>query len=323
VKRLKKLGIGPGATVASVLPAGPDATTAAMIMDRAHADFAPFPLRASLGQYETLLLKYEIKLLILHSGEHLARDAARKLGIPVANVLRHFEAGIFTLESDIPSLAARPSRLTWKTKGQGIPLVLIAPGPAYRRLADRLDATNQVIGITPPGLEHLPLPHTVEHIAAECVRILRCRRPCGPYALAGWRADGVVALEMARLLEEAGEKIAFVAMLDASALFSSPTVSGAIRHALSFAAKRSRTRHPDFMAEALSQYHPRPWFGKILHLRAKGSHRAHQIEASFEWASIAPQGVSQYDAPNEMLSDSNVCTVATILAAELFQTKRA
>jgi hypothetical protein len=322
VKRLKKLGIRHGACVASALPDGPDAMTVAMVMKRADANLAPLAARASRETYETWLFETNPKLLLLHAGAHPAREAARGLGIPIANVLRHFEAGIFTLETDIAPprgdhWSAEPPVPAWKKIARGIPVVLIAPGPAYRRLANRLDAVHPVVGITPPSLEHLPLPHTIEHIAAECVRILRRYRPHGPYALAGWRVDSLVALEMARLLEEEGEKVVFVAMLDASALFHAPGISP-LRRAVAQLFRPKYNPPCDFMAEALRQYRPRPWFGKILHLRAAGSTPGNP---SLEWHDIAPHGIVSYDAPSEMLAEPNVQRVATILAAELVKTK--
>jgi hypothetical protein len=316
LKRLKKLGIRPGTCIASALPQGPDAVTAAITAKLAQAKFASLPQSFSREQYQVLLLEADPKLLLMHSGAHPAREAARNLGIPVANVLRHFEAGIFTLEADIPAPWIPTPPLSWKkSRARGVPVVLIAPGPAYRRLANRLDATNHVIGITPPSLEHLPPPHTIEHIAAECVRILRRYRPQGPYALAGLRADGLVALEMARLLEEAGEKIMFVAMLDASELFSSPADSGlsALRRML----HRKRTHQHDPMGKAILQYRPTPWFGKILHLHPKT--QSNSSEARLEWHQIAPHGIASYEAPAEMLAEPNIQVVATILAAELVQ----
>ena len=314
VKRLKKLGVRHGVCVASVLPDGPDAITAAMTVKLAQADFVPLARRASLEQYQSLLLRTDAKLLLLHSGPHPAREAARSLGIPIANVLRHFEAGIFTLEVDIaPPRAAEPHLPAWKNHPRGVPVVLIAPGPAYRHLANRLDAVNPVVGITPPSLDHLPLPHTIEHIAAECVRILRRYRPQGPYALAGLRVDSLVALEMARLLEEQGEKVAFVAMLEASSVFHTPL--GFLLRAFFSATKRLRKSAPpsDFMADALRQYRPRPWFGKILHVRTSGQpDSTHGSGSNVEWRDIAPHGFSSYEAPDAQ-------TVATILAAELLQ----
>lgn len=327
VKRLKNLGIARGACVACALPDGPDAITAAMTARLAGANFASLPTHDSREKYQSLFLETDPKLLLLHSGAHPAREAARSLGIPVANVLRHFEAGIFTLEADIvpPWIEKPPPAPAWKHRHRGVPVVLVAPSPGYRGLANRLDATNPVVGITPPSLEHLHLPHTIEHIAAECVRILRRYRPEGPYALAGWRFDALVALEMGRLLEEQGEKVAFVAMLNASALFHEPGISP-MRRALRNVRDlfRAKPEQPsDFLADALRQYHPLPWFGKILHLRPSGQSNSMRVDQPLEWDQIAPHGFTTYEAPSEMLAEPNVHTVATILAAELIQTKPA
>lgn len=298
IKRLKKLGIRRGDCVASALPEGPDAAIAGLALATFDADYAPLGPSTSRLQYESLLRMIDPQLLLLHPAEHPARQAALDLGIPVANVLRHFEAGIFTLEValNLPPRVEAP-RPAWKLRG--VPLVLIAPGSAYLRLANRLDATNPVIGITAPLPEHLSLPHTIEHIAAECVRMLRRSRPAGPYALAGWQTDAVVALEMARLLEEQGEKIAFVAMLDASDLF------GARR---AFFRKKYKPSCV-FMEEALRQYRPRPWFGKILQI-CLGEEFAR--DPWFRWSHIAPHGLTSYEVP-----PSNLEAIAEIFAAEL------
>jgi hypothetical protein len=319
LKRLKKLGVGAGACVACALPEGPDARTAAMAAELACANFAPLPAEGSIDEYQELLLKTNPDLLLLHSGAHPAREAGCALGIPIANVLRHFEAGVFTLEAELTPCwnqqwtmhwSGQPAEPAWKNQARGVPVVLVAPGSAYRGLANRLDAVHRVIGITAPDLEHLPLPHTIEHIAAECVRMLRRYRPHGPYALAGWQTDGLVALEMARLLEEEGDRVVLLAMLDASNLFRAP--------ATSWLGRLLRPKYrpfSDVMAEALRRYQLRPWFGKILHLRPSGK--------SDPPSQIAPHGFVSYEIPAEMLAEPNVQIVATILAAELVRSDNA
>jgi Thioesterase domain len=321
VKRLRNLGIRGGDCVVCLLPEGPDVRTLHMALEGfPGAELVPLD---SSRQFRSLLLDIQPKLLLVHPGEHSARTLAWNLGIPVANVLRHFEAGVFTLEAaSFPPLAGEvpPLRsLAWKNRGT--PLVLIAPGVAYRRLANRLDANNPVIGITPPSLELLPLPHTIEHVAAECVRMLRRYRAHGPYGLAGWRTESLVALEMARLLEEEGEKVVFVAMLDASSLFKPPL--GVLRRAIaSFKGLFRKNSQPscEYMAEALRQYRPQPWYGKILHIRplTEPSER----HAWFDWRTIAPHGLAQFHAAGEMFAGPAVETLARILATELDQTPK-
>jgi hypothetical protein len=148
--------------------------------------------------------------------------------------------------------------------------------------------------------------------------MLRRYRPEGPYALAGWRAEGLVALEMARLLEEDGDKVVFVAMLDAAELFFPPM--GCIRRAVSGALRFLRRKYAppcEFMAQALRQYRPRPWFGKIICIRPSEPSHSFARDPWFQWKHIAPHGIASYEAPGEMFAEPNVHTVAEILAAEL------
>ncbi len=313
---MKKLGVRCDDFVACILPEGPDAATLRLVVsNRLHANYAPLDPTLSRERYESLLLEIDPKLLLMHPGEHPARHAARGLGIPIANVLRHFEAGVFTLESAVTVPKPPDTTPSWKNRGAA-PLVLIAPGLAYRRLANRLDAHHPVIGITPPSLEHLPPPPTIEHVAAECVRVLRRFRPHGPYALAGWRAEGLVAVEMARLLEQEGERVAFVALLDASELFSPPL--GPFRRAffrcLAYL-RKNQPRASTFMAEALDHYQPHPWYGKILHIRPERD--AAHLLPRFEWSRLAPQGISSHRVPGDILTEPGMQTVAAILAGEL------
>jgi thioesterase domain-containing protein len=53
-------------------------------------------------------------------------------------------------------------------------------------------------------------------MAAYHVAKLRAVRPHGPYLLGGMCAGGVIAYEMARQLQSDGERVAFVALLDAA-----------------------------------------------------------------------------------------------------------
>jgi thioesterase domain-containing protein len=58
------------------------------------------------------------------------------------------------------------------------------------------------------------LGRPLERIAADHVRAIRGVQPHGPYYFAGWSFGGLVAYEMARQLDTAGETAAFVGLLD-------------------------------------------------------------------------------------------------------------
>jgi amino acid adenylation domain-containing protein len=86
----------------------------------------------------------------------------------------------------------------------------------YANLLPHLDPLRTVYGLqcarlTPdhPGLG------SMHNLAAHFTRHVRAAQPRGPYQLAGYCFGGFVALEMARLLEAEGERVAFLGLLDA------------------------------------------------------------------------------------------------------------
>jgi len=73
-------------------------------------------------------------------------------------------------------------------------------------------------GVQPHTPETGLVVHTeVEAMAAEYVEAMRSVQPAGPYYLGGWSMGGVIAFEMARQLQEQGETIGLLALIDASA----------------------------------------------------------------------------------------------------------
>lgn len=84
---------------------------------------------------------------------------------------------------------------------------------AYGPLARELAADYQVWGAPFPNdldEEGLSLDALIEHH----LTAVRRTQPAGPYRLAGWSMGGVLAFEIARRLEAAGESIGFVGLLD-------------------------------------------------------------------------------------------------------------
>ncbi|MEW5926223.1 MAG: amino acid adenylation domain-containing protein [Gemmatimonadota bacterium] len=82
----------------------------------------------------------------------------------------------------------------------------------YLSLADALGPDQPFY-----GLEALPRAGgetSVEAMAEEYARAVRAVRPAGPYRLGGWSVGGVIAFEMARQLEAAGEEVELLALLD-------------------------------------------------------------------------------------------------------------
>ena len=82
-------------------------------------------------------------------------------------------------------------------------------------LARHLGPDQPFYGFQARGLEDESRPFsTLEEMAAHYVSEIRRVQPAGPYRLGGWSFGGLAAFEMARQLAEAGEQVAFLAVLD-------------------------------------------------------------------------------------------------------------
>lgn len=95
------------------------------------------------------------------------------------------------------------------------PLFLVHPagGSAfgYRELVRHLDADQPVYGLEcTDGYAG----KTLTSMAAGYVEAMRAVQPAGPYVLGGWSLGGILAAEMARQLERAGEAVTQVIQLD-------------------------------------------------------------------------------------------------------------
>lgn len=180
----------------------------------------------------------------------------------VPKVGRFRMAGAFGLNHR-PKRSEPASVFLIQPGSSGIPLFVIAPRETEsRKLAELLGPGRRVLGVRLP--DYLPRPRTIEHMAAECARAIRRFQPEGPYALSGWHAEGIIALETARQLEEAGAEIALVAIFDGHA----PRVSGTRQFLIrdvQFALRASRCGN--FVTEALRHYRPYPWSGRAVHLQ--------------------------------------------------------
>ncbi len=104
-------------------------------------------------------------------------------------------------------------------KGSRPPLFLVHPGGgdliAYSGLVKQLDEDQPVYGLRSRGLEQGEKPNwTIEEMARDYLASIRQVRPSGPYRLGGWSMGGVIAFEMARQLEAAGEEVESLVLID-------------------------------------------------------------------------------------------------------------
>ncbi|MFC4126341.1 amino acid adenylation domain-containing protein [Nocardia rhizosphaerae] len=107
--------------------------------------------------------------------------------------------------------------LTLRADGHGAPLFCVPPvvglSWSFAGLAAALDCP--VYGLQSPAItEDAPHPESLDALAADYVARIRAIQPHGPYRLLGWCVGGVVAHAMAAQLQELGERVELLAMLD-------------------------------------------------------------------------------------------------------------
>ncbi len=106
-----------------------------------------------------------------------------------------------------------------RTAGNGTPLFCIHPvsGLAwgYSGLIRHIDPMHPIYGLQSFGAKGSARAGTLIALAAHYVGLIQDIQPSGPYQLLGFSFGGLVAHEIARLLEQQGESVSFLGLLDA------------------------------------------------------------------------------------------------------------
>jgi len=132
-----------------------------------------------------------------------------------APTLRQFTQRVTLGSASLPS---HPDVVALRTGGAGTPAFCFVGGgslgltfvPIARHLGDR-----PVYAFQAHGLEQRAMPDkTVEAAAGRALQMMRVIQPHGPYVMIGHSFGGLVALEAARQLEQAGESVRHVTLLD-------------------------------------------------------------------------------------------------------------
>ncbi|TKH26522.1 amino acid adenylation domain-containing protein [Bacillus cereus] len=85
----------------------------------------------------------------------------------------------------------------------------------YYDLARELGEDKTVYGLQSIGYDDSRFPNlSVEEMAVRYIEEIKQVKKEGPYTLLGWSFGGIVAFEMARKLEELGDKVSFLGLLD-------------------------------------------------------------------------------------------------------------
>ncbi|WP_016908089.1 non-ribosomal peptide synthetase [Streptomyces xiaopingdaonensis] len=131
-------------------------------------------------------------------------------------------AGLAVRTADASAASGDALGVLLPLRGSGSRTPLFAIHPAggiswcYAGLASRLGPDQPVHGLQAPGLlDSSPLPSSLDEQAAAYVEHLRSVQPHGPYRLLGWSVGGVLAHTVATLLQDEGEEVGLLALLDA------------------------------------------------------------------------------------------------------------
>lgn len=109
--------------------------------------------------------------------------------------------------------------LPLREEGDLPPLFCVHPASGlswpFTGLRPHVDRRRPLYGIQSPALAGRdPVPGSLTAMAAAYLEQIRRVQPRGPYHLAGWSFGGVVAHTMATMLQESGEQVALLALLD-------------------------------------------------------------------------------------------------------------
>ncbi|WP_127484463.1 amino acid adenylation domain-containing protein [Paenibacillus ehimensis] len=110
--------------------------------------------------------------------------------------------------------------LPLRAHGTEPPLFCVHPAGGlswcYAGLMKHLGMEYPIYGLQARGIARTEtLPQTMDEMTADYIAHIRTVRPTGPYRLLGWSLGGNVAQAMAVQLQQEGEEVEFLAMLDA------------------------------------------------------------------------------------------------------------
>jgi aspartate racemase len=128
-----------------------------------------------------------------------------------------------------------PILVAIRSSGRRPPVFCVGGGVInLRNLSEQLGPDQPFFALQWRGLtDQQACKGTLSEIAAVFVSAMRSVQPRGPYLLAGSFTAGMVAVEMARQLEEAGEHIAMLAGFDTVVAAGAATAASAIKKAAS------------------------------------------------------------------------------------------
>lgn len=115
----------------------------------------------------------------------------------------------------IPFSGALPLRVGGQGKSLFLTHGLGGNVMEFSQVVRYIDVPQSIYGLQARGSDECAVPcQTVEEMAQDYLQHVRAIQPQGPYFLVGYSHGGLVMLELARRLGEAGQRIAVLVMID-------------------------------------------------------------------------------------------------------------
>ena len=137
--------------------------------------------------------------------------------------------------------------------GEGRPLFCVHPvtglSLSYTGLARLLPETTPVYGIQAAGLKERTRPAGIRDMASDYLSRIRRIQPEGPYQILGWSFGGNVAHALATLIQEHGDAVSLLTLIDSFP----PTDTAPATHPEIDAARVVRMHVPEETAEELGE----------------------------------------------------------------------
>lgn len=158
--------------------------------------------------------------------------------------------------------AEEPPSVVLQPHGKETPIAFVhgdwGGGGWYARRLAPMVAPNSPFFVLPTlGSEEDNVPWTIERMAKRHVSELRTRQAHGPYRVAGFCVGGVVAFEMARQLQNAGETVERLVLIDSSPLNARLRTIGSILRWLPVGSENTRLRQHAALMEGARWAHGR------------------------------------------------------------------
>ncbi len=152
----------------------------------------------------------------------IVRASHYGVAITPAQVIR---SGTIRRLADALSDIHREEILVKLADGKGAPLFIIHSTPGdvmgYAHLASIIGGTHPVYGLESLGLTNPDQAHTtVEQMATAYIAKMRKVQPHGPYYISGWCYGGMVGVEMSIQLQDAGEQVGSLILIETPTLES-------------------------------------------------------------------------------------------------------